>query len=295
MQISQRPLRTMLSRSLLLCLVPIASPVVASAQSAASASSVITLPPPPFTLPFLPSPTGLWTVTVGAGGELKPDFEGAKRYMPGAIPIFNIRRAGSPDTFRSPRDSASLALFEFGAFRAGPVGKFLPARTASRFAELNGLGDVKAAVELGGFAEYFPVDWFRTRAELRRGFGGHDGVVADFSADLIVPLWTRFTWSAGPRFSLADNRATAPYFSINQMQALASGLPVFDAKGGAHAVGAGTQLRYQITPRWETHAYVEYNRLLGGAAASPLVTLRGSPNQANVGIGVSYSFDVRVP
>ena len=44
----------------------------------------------------------------------------------------------------------------------------------------------------------------------------------------------------------------------------------------------------------EVHSYVEYNRLLGDAAASPLVTLRGSPNQMNVGAGASYSFDVRL-
>jgi MipA family protein len=284
-------LRTALSRSVVVYVVLVISSVTGSAQS----PSVVTLPPPPFTLPDFLSPAGLWTVTVGAGGELKPDFEGSKRYMPGAVPIFSILRAGSPDQFHSPRDNPSLALFDTGVFRAGPAGKFVPARTAGQFAELNGLGDVKAAVELGGFAEYFPVDWFRTRAEVRQGFGGHDGVVADFSSDFIVPLWPRLTWSGGPRFSLATTRATAPYFSINQVQALASGLPAFNARGGAHSAGAGTQLRYQITPQWEAHGYVEYNRLLGDAATSPLVTLRGSPNQATAGIGISYSFDVRVP
>jgi outer membrane protein len=278
-----------LRRLLAASIVCVATPLTASAQS------VVTLPPPPFTVPFLPSPTGLWTVTIGVGGELKPDFEGARRYLLSPVPIFSIHRAGSADRFHSPRDNPSIAVIELGGFRAGPVGKFVAARTAASYTELNGLGDVKATIEVGGFAEYFPVDWFRTRVEIRRGFGGHDGVVADFSADAIVPLFDRLTWSAGPRFSLADTRATAPYFSINAAQALASGLPLFDAKGGSHAVGAGTQLRYQVTPQWETHAYVEYDRLLGGAAASPLVTQRGSPNQLKVGIGVSYSFDVRVP
>jgi outer membrane protein len=291
MRILHSVLRTALARFLIVGVALVAWPAAAVAQS----SSVITLPPPPFTLPFLPSPTGLWTVAVGGGGELKPDFEGAKRYTIGPIPIVSIYRAGSLDQFRSPRDGASLALLDLGAVRAGPVAAIMPGRTASRYAELNGLGDVKAAIELGGFAEYFPVDWFRARVEVRRGFGGNDGVTALSSADLIVPLWHRLVWSGGPRFSLSDTRATAPYFSIDQAQALASGLPVFDAKGGAHAFGAGTQLRYQITPQWETHGYVEYDRLLGDAAASPLVTLRGSPNQAKLGIGASYSFDVRVP
>jgi outer membrane protein len=276
------------ARVLVLSVILMAPSVAASAQTA------VTLPPPPFTLPFLPSPAGLWTVTVGANGGAQPDFEGAKRDRFSASPIFSIHRVGSADRFTSPRDSASFALIDFGGFRAGPAGKLRPARTAASYSELNGLGDVKLAVEVGGFAEYFPVDWFRARVEVRRGFGGHDGVVADFSADAIVPVAQRFAWSGGPRFTLQDTRATAPYFSVTAAQALASGLPAFDAKGGGHAVGAGTQLRYQISPQWEAHSFVEYDRLLGDAAASPLVTLRGSRNQVSVGLGASYSFDVRV-
>ena len=269
-------------------IIMVAVPTAASAQS-------ITLPPPPFTLPFLPSPSGLWTVTVGVDGELMPDFEGAKAYMLSPVPIFSVRRAGTPDRFRSPRDGASLTLVEFDGFHAGPVGKLRPARNAADDAALTGLGDVNMALELGGFAEYFPVDWLRARVEVRQGFGGHHGVVADLSADVIVPVVERLVWSAGPRFTLEDTKATAPYFGINAAQAMASGLAMFDAKGGAHSVGAGTQVRYQINPQWEAHSYVEYDRLLGSAAASPLVMQRGSPNQLTIGLGASYSFDVRVP
>jgi outer membrane protein len=109
-----------------------------------------------------------------------------------------------------------------------------------------------------------------------------------------VPVLQRFSLSGGPRFTIEDTKATAPYFSIDATQALASGLPVFNAKGGAHSVGVGAQARYRLSPQWEVHSYVEYDRLLGDAALSPLVTLRGSPNQTAVGIGASYSFDVRI-
>jgi outer membrane protein len=263
--------------------------------AAASAQSAVTLPPPPFSLPFLRSPVGLWTVTIGANGNTRPVFEGAERYIFSAVPIFSIERVGSTERFHSPRDGASFALIDQGGFRAGPVGKFKAARTAANYAELNGLGVVKTAIELGAFAQYFPFDWFRARVEVRRGFGGHNGVVADFSADVIVPVLERFTVSAGPRFMLADSKAITPYFGVDAVQAAASGLPMFDAKGGSHTVGAGMQLRYRLDPRWEVHSYVEYDRLLGAAAASPLVTLRGSPNQVTSGLGASYSFDARIP
>jgi MipA family protein len=260
----------------------------------ALAQSVATLPAPPFTLPFLPPVSGDWTVTIGAGAEMKPDYEGAKHAMFSPIPIFYIRRAGSAEPFHGPLDGASVAVIDYGGFRAGPVGKIVAARTVSGHPELNGLGDVNTAYEVGGFLEYFPVDWFRLRTEILQGFGGQHGVVANFSGDFIVPLSQRWTVSGGPRFTAEDNNATSPYFGITQAQALASGLPLYNAKGGAHSAGAGAQVRYQYDPQWEVHSYVEYERLLGSAANSPLVTLRGSPNQLTVGIGASYSFDVTV-
>jgi outer membrane protein len=260
----------------------------------ASAQTAFTLPAPPFELPVLPPVSGNWTVMIGAEGQYTPDFEGANHSLFSPVPIFSIRRAGSVDQFRSPRDSASIALIDFGDLRAGPAAKFVSSRKADKYSELNGLGDVKAAFEFGGFIEYFPVDWFRVRNETRQGFGGHQGVVSDFSADFIVPVTRAITLSAGPRFTWDSTKAVSPYFSIDSVQAMASGLPVFDAKGGAHTAGAGAQVKYRIDPQWEVHSYVEYDRLLGDAAKSPLVTARGSVNQTTVGIGASYSFDFRI-
>jgi outer membrane protein len=40
---------------------------------------------------------------------------------------------------------------------------------------------------------------------------------------------------------------------------------------------------------------VEYDRLTDGAADSPLVTQRGSPNQLTIGFGVTRSFDIKQP
>ncbi|MGY4377801.1 outer membrane scaffolding protein for murein synthesis (MipA/OmpV family) [Bradyrhizobium sp. i1.3.6] len=188
--------------------------ILAIPQSA-SAQTAFTLPAPPFDVPMLPSPSGNWTVMVGIGGEYTPDFVGSKNGKLMPIPIFSIRRAGSVDQFRGPRDSASIALFDVGNFRAGPAFKYVASRRSDKYAELTGLGDVKAAYELGGFVEYFPVDWLRLRSELRQGMGGNTGTVADVSADVIVPLIQRLTISAGPRFTWKSTKATAPPISAS--------------------------------------------------------------------------------
>lgn len=231
------------------------------------------------------------TITLGAELRWLPRWEGSDRLIGLPLPIFDIRPAGTPERFRSARDGLSLALIDVGGFRAGAVGKLKLPRKESEDAALRGLGDIGWAVELGGFVEYWWRPWLRTRAELRQGLGGHRGVAADVIADVVVPVTRKLTLSGGPRITLASNAATSPYFSITPEQALASGLPVFDAEGGVRSFGAGTQARYAWSPRFSTNVFVEYERLAGDAKRSPLVMERGSADQWMFGVGASYSFD----
>jgi outer membrane protein len=234
-----------------------------------------------------------WTVTIGVEGRVLPGFEGSGNSVLRPFPLFDIRRVGTPAGFRSPRDGFSFGILDSHRFQAGPTFKVRLPRRESGDSDLRGLGDVDWTLEVGGFMEYWPVDWLRTRIELRQGFGGHHGLVSDLSADLVMPVTPQLTLSGGPRVTLATNAATSPYFSITAVQAAASGLPAYDAGGGLRSLGAGAQARYAWSPRWATHMFVEYERLAGDAANSPLVTQRGSRDQIQVGIGAAYSFDMR--
>jgi outer membrane protein len=239
-----------------------------------------------------PASASDWTITLGAEARVLPSFEGSDRYEVMPFPVIDIRQAGTPEHFKSPRDGFGVGLYEYGPFRFGVAGKIALPRNDSDDDDLRGLGDVDWAFEIGAFAEYWPVNWLRTRAELRQGIGGHHGLVADIMADVVVPVTPQLTLSAGPRLTLATASAMSPYFDITPAQSLASGLPVYDAGGGIRSYGVGAQARYQWTPRWESHVFVEYERLADDVADSPLVRLRGSPDQVQAGIGVSYTFDV---
>jgi outer membrane protein len=240
----------------------------------------------------VPAAAADWTITLGAEGRLQPTFEGSDRYEVVPFPVIDIRQAGTPEHFKSPRDGFGVGLYEYGPLRFGVVGNVVLPRNDSDDDDLRGLGDVDWAFEIGAFAEYWPVNWLRTRAELRQGIGGHHGLVGDLSADLVLPVTPQLTLSAGPRLTLATASAMSPYFDITPAQSAASGLPVYDAGGGVRSYGLGAQARYHWTPRWESHVFVEYQRLSDGAADSPLVSLRGSADQVQVGIGASYAFDV---
>jgi len=258
-------------------------------------------PPPAAPAVYMPPAPPDWTVTLGAEVRAIPAWPGAPDTKFGitGLPLFSIRKAGTPPEFFGARDSFSFNLIDLGIFKMGPAARLLWERKASDYAALNGLGNVNYAVQLGGFAEFWAVPWLRLRTEVRQGLGGETGVTGDAFLDAVIPFG-QFRWSGGPRVTLQSAAAVSPYFSITTAQAIAAnalqpGLPPltpYSAGGGLYSYGAGTQLEYFFSPQWAAHVLFEYERLTGDAANSPLVTQRGSPDQYTVGLGATYSFDM---
>jgi MipA family protein len=261
-------------------------------------------PPPPAAPPAAPAtyapPVADWIVTIGAEVRAIPAWPGAPTSLYGftGFPLLALQKPGDPPFFFAARDSFGVPILDLGSLQIGPVGRIVFPRYQGQYTQLNGLGDVPWALQLGGYAVYWPAPWLRLRGEVRQGIGGETGVTGDFFMDAVVPLG-QWGVSGGPRVTLQSAAAVAPYFSITAAQSANSGvsglapLPVYNATGGVYSYGAGAQLEYFWNPQWSTHAIVEYERLTGSAADSPLVTMRGSPNQFTFGVGATYTFAMR--
>lgn len=257
-------------------------------------------PVPPPTAPASYTPPPEWIVTIGAEPRIIPAWPGAPDSRLGftAFPLFDIRKAGTPPEFFSARDSFGFPVLDLGPVKLGPAVRLIWERNAGDYVALNGLGNVNYALQVGGFAEYWPVPWLRLHGELRQGIGGETGLTGDLLLDGVVPLG-QFRLSGGPRLTLQSAAAVGPYFSITATQSADSTvaglpkLPVYTAEGGLYSYGAGSKLEYFFNPQWAAHTFVEYERLTGSAADSPLVTQRGSPNQFTFGLGATYSFTIR--
>jgi len=234
-----------------------------------------------------------WVITVGADARFEALYVGSNAWRVVPVPYFDARRFGSKEGFHTPRDGVGIALFDNGVLATGPVGSLIWRRRQSSSSSLNGLGNVDFTGLIGGFVDYWAVPWLRSRVEVMEGFGGATGVQTNLSIDAVVPLSTAVTWSGGPRARYVTSALESPYFSITQSQSIASGLPVYNAGAGWQAVGAGTQLKYRLNPTWATYAFVEYDKLVGPTASSPIVTgPGGSSNQWTFSVGLTYSFAV---
>lgn len=238
-----------------------------------------------------------WVVTIGGEFREYPAWPGAPTtlYMPGGYPLFNISKPGDPPFFFGARDGFGFPVFDNGQLQVGPVGTINWPRYSSQYAQLRGLGDIGWSVEAGAYVQYWATPWLRVRAELRQGIGAETGQTGDLYVDAVVPVG-QFRLSGGPRLALQSATALSPYFSITPAQAAASGafgfapLTPYNVSGGFYSYGAGSQIEYFFNPQWQVHAIFEYERITGSAADSPLVTMRGSPNQFTFGLGAAYTF-----
>jgi outer membrane scaffolding protein for murein synthesis (MipA/OmpV family) len=157
-------------------------------------------------------------------------------------------------------------------------------------AVLRGMGDVDWTPEVGGFVEY-RAGYFRLGGEVRRGVGDHDGVVAELRADAVTRPADGLTLSFGPRLNLGDESFTRRYFGVDTLQSARTGYPTHRPGGGVTSVGAAVFASYALTSKLSLTGIVEYNRLQGGAADSPLVRGgRGDANQVFTALSLTYSF-----
>lgn len=115
---------------------------------AAAADLPPAAPEPPAAPAVYAPPQPEWTVTVGVEPRIVPAWPGASdsRFGLSVLPLFSIRKAGTPPEFFGARDSFGFSILDLGQFQLGPVGKLIWQRKASSYTALNGLGDVDYAI-----------------------------------------------------------------------------------------------------------------------------------------------------
>jgi outer membrane protein len=232
-----------------------------------------------------------YRVRVGLGGQMKPDFIGSDHEELSPLWDFDLARGTNPFPFEAPDDSFGIRLISKNGFSAGPAANIEFSRKDKNVGAP--VGKVDTTIEVGAFAEYRPGDTFRIRADLRKGIGGHDGLVGSIGADRIWRDGDRYVFSIGPRVLFSDAKHQRAYFGVDSAAALASGLPAYRPSGGIYALAAASGLSYQFNSRFGMFGYARYERLVGDAAKSPIIRELGSRNQLSGGIGLSYTFNVK--
>ncbi|WP_312525945.1 MipA/OmpV family protein [Paracoccus sp. (in: a-proteobacteria)] len=213
---------------------------------------------------------------VGLGASYSPSYMGSDDHD--ASPWLILRNGTlSRPTASGDRTTDGFSIVPSFNFRGG--------RDSDDHDSLTGMKDIDRSGEVGFRLGY---DYGATRSylALRRGFGGHEGVVGEFGAKYRVEANDRLTLWGKAEAKYGSSDFTETYFGVTDAEATPD-RAAYAPDGGVYAASLGLEARYALTEQMAVVGEVEYSRLIGDAADSPLVESKGQPS---IRLGVVHRF-----
>lgn len=227
-------------------------------------------------------------IRVGVGGQNRPAALGADRREWAPLFDFALSRGGDQFKFEAPDDNFDIRLYNKDGLSLGPVAAYQSGRKNRDFGER--VGKVPNTIEAGAFVQYQLSEAFRLRGEVRKGVGGHGGLIASLGADAVWRDGDRYVFSAGPRVNFTDSRYQREFFGVSAERSLITGLDEFRPDGGLQSIGVTSGVNYQVKGPFGIFGFARLERLVGDAGKSPIVRELGSRSQVSAGLGVTYTF-----
>lgn len=234
-----------------------------------------------------------WDVTIGAGAIYGPEYPGASDYSVSPLPYVDVTWRDRL-FLRSERGLGGYVVnwddLEGDLIEGLSVG--LSVRPSEDRDEddanrLDGLGDVDLSAEVGFFAT-LDLGLLEFGAEVYQDVGnGHEGLRAELSAGVGRQVTDRFSVEAETFLQFGNAQYLKSFFGVTGRQAERSRFSTYEAGSGLYGTGASLSARYQLTEHWGILSFVEYSRLVGDAADSPIVEDEGA---VEVGAFVAYRF-----
>ena len=227
-----------------------------------------------------------WDFRLGAGIEWEPTYQGSDRSDSEASPfVVAAYRADWGNVFLAGGGLGFSRMLNerFGVFLQLEMED---TRDVSDDPRLAGLGNQDEELELEIVGRYFmgPLTIGASVAPAT----GDKGLVWFVGGDYhwrLVDERLFMSLGADLSGSTKDNQRTD--FGITREQSLASGFPEYTPDGGLKSFGVGVVAEYQLNRRWFMYAEVDYERLLGDVADSPIVF---DKDNVEAGIGFFYRF-----
>ncbi len=229
------------------------------------------------------APARAFAFTLRGGAAVSPAYFGSDEYELGPDFGFSLHRLrfGPFDIGSDDPNFVATGFGLRGSFR------YIGERSASDYSELEGLEDVDAALELGLGVSYSQRN-YELFGDLRYGVVGHESLVGELGADLILHPSDRLELRAGPRLLIGSDDYAATYFGVTAAEAAASDFAAYDAEGGLLSAGVELGATYALTDRWGLDGAVGWERLLNDAADSPITT---EDDQFTARLGLTRRFD----
>jgi outer membrane protein len=247
---------------------------------------------------------GDWLI-VGGGGIYGPSYDGSDDYVIDPVPAIQGKLFGIG--INAKPSGLSLDFINDGghkvSFAIGPSARLRSNRAVHiQDPVVERLGTLKRAIEVGGnvgisFNRLLSgYDTLTFSTDVRRDINGsHGGVVINPGFSYFTPLSKGIAVVLGAEAEHGDDKFMDYNFSVTPAGSVASGLPVYRAHGGWRKLGGSALAAFDLDGDLTNGglvlvAFGSYNRLINDAEFSPIVSLRGSRDQWNGGLGLAFTF-----
>lgn len=219
---------------------------------------------------------------IGLGAEIEPDWLGSGEMESSPWIVFrnfDVTAPGQPLT----QDGSSEGL------QVTPTLNWRGGRDADDSDALTGLDDIDSTVEAGVRFRYTrgPASGYLV---VRKGLGGHDGLVGSVGAKYRIAPNERLTVWPGVAGKFGNDHFTRTFFGVTEGESDRSGYDAYSPDGGFYALGASIEARYALSPTLALVGEAEYARLTGDAADAPFVEDKDQPS---LRLGIVNRFSLR--
>lgn len=237
-----------------------------------------------------------WDITLGAGTIYEQDYAGSDSYSINPVPFVDITWRdriflngwdGLGAYLIKEDEAGSSGPFGLDEFEFGVSIRPTETRDSGDDSRLSGLDDIDLSAEIGAFGavELGPME---LGMELYQDIGsGHEGLHGQVTADFGRPIGKRLYVEAGPYVAFGDSQYMESFYGVTASQSGRSGFSTHDAGSGIYGAGLSVMGRVGISEHWGFVGTLDYMRLLGDAADSPIVE---NENGFQAGAFLTYTF-----
>lgn len=222
---------------------------------------------------------------IGAGAIYRPDYVGSDDYEWSAFPAgfvsyqdfyFTPLRGLGWNYYNQGKWTSSIFLgYYFGRDDTGDIRDF---------------EKVDGGVTGGLSLTYRDGAWTYDGAIDTPMSGDVDGFRMRLSATWQHQMTKRINYSITPKLTYLTDDWTEDMFSVNERDAMRSGIDQYHAGSGSLIFGVAAAVNYQLTPKWTLTATASADRLTGDAKDSPITDDEGDATQFTGGMFASYRF-----
>jgi outer membrane protein len=226
-------------------------------------------------------------LNLGAGPFFSPAYPGSGSMRVQPFPYINGGYGEWLDF--DVLDGVRIAALQAHGLSLGPILRLRDGRDAGDARrDLTGLRSFSETVEGGVFLAYEAGPLYADVSLTQDLAQSHGGAAMEARLLLSVPIG-RVAFTAGPELRVVTRQYAQSFYGVTEAEAARTPYAAHRAGGGLERVGGLAAMQWRLSARWDLQGYVEYARLLGASADSPLVrSPGGSPDQIQAGLFLSY-------